>query len=507
MADHDLVKTGISGMDSILSDGIPRGNIILLEGAIGTGKTTFGVEFVYRGASQFNEPGIIVLFEVSPDKIVRDAAGLGWDLPALERAGKLKIIFTTRQVFWQELQQADSLLLSEAATMGARRIFVDGVAGVSDVHASGRRVDDRETFHVLAEGLQRENLTAVLGMEATAFSDRQPLALAEESIADTVIRLRTEEVTRATVRSIEIIKSRGQDFQMGRHTFRIVDGRGMEVYRRVQAPARRPSRDQAAAFDATTRITTGVPGLDELVNGGYLLGSTTVISGISGVGKSVMGLHYLAEGARCGQRSLMLSLDEQVPQVIRNANSIGIDLKKMIDSGTVLVQYDTPQEIEIDRHFHDIEQLVEKFKPARVVFDSLSTYGSNLGTEGRMFRDFFHALVALMKEHQIAAVYNHENPEMLGMASMMGPFHMSSLVDNILLMNWIEMGDAFRLGLTVAKMRANPNARATHECEIVDGQGMHVLPRQIPAALIRPFSSYLNLISRNPARHEDPKAT
>jgi len=173
----------------------------------------------------------------------------------------------------------------------------------------------------------------------------------------------------------------------------------------------------------------------------------------------------------------------------------------------VRVQYDTPQEIEIDRHFHDIEQLVEEFKPTRVLFDSLSTYGSNLGTTGRMFRDFFHALVALMKEHQTATVYNHENPEMLGMASMMGDFAMSSLVDNILLMNWIELGDAFRLGLTVAKMRANPNARATHECEIRDGQGMHVLPRQIPATMVRPFSSYLNLISRNPTRAPDPTPT
>ena len=111
MPTRDIVKTGIAGLDAILSDGIPRGNIILLEGAIGTGKTTLGVEFVYHGASRFDEPGIIVLFEVSPDKLVRDAAGFGWDLPALERQGKLKIIFTTRQVFRQELQQADSLLL------------------------------------------------------------------------------------------------------------------------------------------------------------------------------------------------------------------------------------------------------------------------------------------------------------------------------------------------------------------------------------------------------------
>ena len=170
MAERDLVRTGIRGLDVILSDGIPRGNIILLEGSIGTGKTTLGVEFVYRGASQFDEPGIIVLFEVSPDRLVRDAAQLGWDLPALERARKLKIIFTTRQVFAQELQQADSLLLEEAAAMGARRIFVDGVPGASGAPWSGAGVEARDTFHVLTEGLQRENLTAVLAVEATAFS-------------------------------------------------------------------------------------------------------------------------------------------------------------------------------------------------------------------------------------------------------------------------------------------------------------------------------------------------
>ena len=173
----------------------------------------------------------------------------------------------------------------------------------------------------------------------------------------------------------------------------------------------------------------------------------------------------------------------------------------------VRLEYEPPQEMEVDVHFHHIEELVKEFKPKRVVIDSLSTYGSNLGTRGRIFRDFFHALVALMKENQIAAVYNHENPEMLGMASMMGDFAMSSLVDNILLMNWIEMGDVFRLGLTVAKMRGNPNARGTNECEILNGLGLTVLPRQIPASLVRPFSSYLNLISRNPARRQDSGAT
>src|SRR2546425_140783 len=431
----NFARTGISGLDSILEGGIPRSNVTLVEGAIGTGKTTMGVEFVYRGASEFNEPGIIVLFEVSPEKVVRDAAQLGWDLTALERQGRVKIVFTTRQVLRQELQQADSLLLQEAAAMGAARLFVDGVAGVIDGGGDGQ--EPREAFHVLVEGLQRDRLTAMLAVEATALTqDRQPVL--EESIADTVIRLRMEEVQRATTRSIEIIKSRGHSYQMGRHSFRIVTGRGIEVYRRVQAP-RAASRDRAAAFDPSSRATTGVPGLDEVVNGGYFLGSTTVVAGISGVGKSVMALQSIAEGARLGEPSLMLTLDEQIPQVLRNAKSIGIDLQTHIGRGVVHLYYDPPQEIEVDHHFHTIEQIVKDFRPRRAVLDSISTYGSSLGTEGRLFRDFFHALVALMKEYQVAAVYNHENPEMLGMSSMMGAFGMSSLVDNIISIQFIKM--------------------------------------------------------------------
>jgi circadian clock protein KaiC len=292
---------------------------------------------------------------------------------------------------------------------------------------------------------------------------------------------------------------------MGSHTFRIVADRGIEVYRRVQAPRDR-KRDAASAFDPTTRVSTGVPGLDEIVNGGYFLGSTTLVVGVSGVGKSVMGLHYLAEGARRGERSLMVSLDEAPAQIVRNANTVGIDLDRHIAADLVKLQFDAPQEIEIDRHFYQLEQIIQDFKPKRVVIDSLSTYGSSLGSSARVFRDFFHAVVALMKEHQIAAIYNHENPEILGMSSMAGEYAMSSLVDNILLLNWVELGDEFRLALTVAKMRGNPTKRVTRECDIMDGKGFQVLPREVPPAAL-PFSSYYSLLSRAPERHRFPFRT
>src|SRR6476659_2444760 len=101
MAQPDLVRTGITGLESILGGGIPRGNVIVVEGPAGSGKTTLGLEFIYRGAAEFGEPGLIVLFEVSPLKIIRDAANFGWDLPELERQGKIKVVFTTRSVLQQ----------------------------------------------------------------------------------------------------------------------------------------------------------------------------------------------------------------------------------------------------------------------------------------------------------------------------------------------------------------------------------------------------------------------
>src|SRR6058998_3672778 len=289
MPESDLVKTGIKGLDEILFGGIPRGNIILLAGTAGTGKTTLGVEFVYRGARQFNEPGVIVLFEVAPDKLIRDAALFGWDLRELERDGRLKMVFTTRQVFQQELLQADSVLLAEAAEIGARRIFVDGLVRLPEPNGG----EPREAFHLLAEGLHRENLTAMLALESTM--GPAPTRAPEEFVADTILQLTIEPVQRAVLRSVEVVKSRGHEYALGRHSFRIVNGQGLEVYRRVQAP-RGQLREAGAAFDATARVATGIPGLDELVNGGYFVASTTLIVGISGAGKSVMALQFIAEG-------------------------------------------------------------------------------------------------------------------------------------------------------------------------------------------------------------------
>ena len=497
MAEQDLIKTGIQGLDELFLGGILRGNIIVVEGAPGTGKTTLGMEFIYRGVTEFNEPGMIVSFEITPDKLIRNAATLGWNLRSLEEQRKLKIISTTREVFNRELQEADSLLLSEAAEIGVRRIFVDSLRLAATLEA-----ERAETFQMLAQGLDRHGLTALLAMDLPEVQQTEHLN-PERFIADTIVLLGTQHLQRAVQRTIEIVKSRGQNYLSGTHSFSVISGKGIEIYRRVQS-RRSEKREQAAAFDPITRVPSGISGLDELLNGGYLLASATLVVGVSGVGKTIMALQYLRDGVQRGERGLIISLDEPPAQMIRNAAKIGFDLRAAVDGDLVRLWFEPPQEIEIDRHFSRIEEAIATFKPHRAVIDSLSTYESNIGSVARDYRDFFHAVVVLMKEHQVTTIYNHENPEVLGISSMMGDTKSSSLIDNIIMMNWVELGDTFRQALTIAKLRANSTNHTTQECEIVDGQGMQVLPRALAGILpARPFSSYLGLISRAPERNPD----
>ena len=226
MSENELVKTGIKGLDSILLGGIPRTNVILLQGVTGSGKTLMGLEFIYRGIDLYNEPGLIVVFETNPDKLIRDAAGFGWNLREMQRQKKLQIIFTSPQVFDQELRSPDSLLLETATEIGAQRIFVDGIgllhSGPIDGAAGlGRR---RELLQQLMESLSRENLTAIFSLELGSTPDTIATVEMADFLADTVIQLNRDRRGRRVWRSLEVLKSRGQDYEPGEHTLQITGG-------------------------------------------------------------------------------------------------------------------------------------------------------------------------------------------------------------------------------------------------------------------------------------------
>jgi circadian clock protein KaiC len=507
MANGHLIPTGIAGLDDILHGGIPRGNIILVEGAAGTGKTLLGMEFVYRGITAHNEPGIIVSFEVAPQKLIRDAVNFGWNLEELQQQNKLKIIFTSPPVLSQELRSPDSLLLETASQMGAARIFIDGVSLLRTVTNNINNADEgngngvgcyRQLLQQLLEGLQRENLTAILSHEATAV-EQQAFALEiTEYLADTVLFLRREDNRRGTHRSLEIAKSRGQDYDAGRHTLRITSGKGLEVFRRVQAAPRDIGKEKQPT-SSTRQSVIGSGPLDELFGGGVFDGSVTMVVGISGSGKTVLGTQLLLEGVKNGKRGLMVSLDEHPEQVMRNAETLGLNLRQHLDSGVIQFFYDCPRELELDVHFARITRTIEEHKIERLIVDGLTSYTSALEDE-QQYREFFHALVSYTKQRLMTTFLSYENPELFGLNQFMPDFPVSSIVDNIVLLNFVELGNTLHRAVTVAKARGSANQFATREFTIGPG-GISLVPLDQAQALpILPFSSYYGLLSRAPTR-------
>jgi len=503
MTQSSFVKTGVAGLDSVLLEGIPYTNVILVHGGAGTGKTLLGTEFIYRGITEYNEPGLIVTFETSPEKLVRDAAHFGWDLEKLERANKLKVIFTSPQVFETELHSSDSLLLETAAELGAGRIFIDGIGLLRPVSNSPYPLpwngpgSYRELLQQLLQGLDREKLTTMFSHESSALAESQATLEIAAFLADTVIGLGYDRDDRLAHRTLEIVKSRGQDYVRGKHTLRIAAGKGLEVFRRVQAPLI-SKREQPTS--RIKRSVIEVPAVDDLIGGGLYDGSTTMVVGMSGAGKTVLGMQFLAEGAiKQQKRGLLVSLDEHPAQIIRNAETLGIDLQTLLDSGMLQIFYESPQELEIDPHYDRLVRTIEERNIERLVIDGVTTYSTAL-VDQRAYRDFFHAIVAFSKDRLITALFSYENPELFGLSTYMPEFRVNSIVDNIILLSLVELGNTLHRSISVVKSRGCKHEFATREFTIGNG-GISVLSVDENAVLTaQPIESYSSLLSRAPTR-------
>ena len=501
MTERSVVRTGVEGLDAIFLGGIPKTNVIMVQGATGTGKTLLGMEFIYRGITLFDEPGIIVVFESRPERLVRDGAEFGWNLEELQEQQKLKIVFTTPEVLETELRSPDSLLLEAAAAIGAKRIFIDGIGLLrpqSNDALSAKDSSYRELLQQLLEGLSRQNLTAIFSLEVGILPETQLTLEMAAYLADTLIEVTHDRRSRLGHRGLEVVKSRGQDFVSGKHTLKITSGLGLEVFRRAQSPI---SRNLSQPTSTAMRSVIGVQALDDLIGGGIYDGSTTMVVGVSGAGKTVLGTQLLVEGAlKQGKRGLLVSLDEHPAQITRNAATVGINLQEQINAGTLHILYESPQELEIDSHYARLVRTIEKYDIQRLVIDGVTSYSTALDDQ-RSYRDFFHALVAYAKGRLMTTFFNYENPELFGLSAYMPEFPVSSIVDNIIVLSLVELGSTLHRSIAVVKARGCRHEFDTREFTIGPG-GIHLLPLdknvELPAMAMETYSS---VMSRAPTRY------
>lgn len=495
---RSFVKTGIFGLDEILLGGVIRGNVIILEGMPGTGKTTLALEFMYRGALEQNEPGLIVTFETSPEKLKRDAASFGWDLEDLERKKKLKIVYTSPSVLIEELQTHDGVLSREIKAIGAKRVLIDGL---TPLRIFGERIGGRpyrESLHLLIDTLIRFDVTPLLTTETVGTNPIGETGSREEQyLGDTVITVRNQARRRSVHRSIEIAKSRGQDFFTGRHSLKIVNEVGIRVFPRVYA---RP-KVMIEQPTSTTRVSTGNLALNDMLGGGVLEGSVTLVVGISGTGKTVSGMQFLGEAAKNGGKGLFVSLDEHPAQIARNAANLKLEFKNQLDAGNIHIHYDSPLEVDIDEHFYSIRDLVERNKITHVVIDSVAAYENAQPEEAR---EFLVALATYFKDRLIPAFFNFECPELLGISQISDHLKSSAIVDNIVLLNYVEISTLIRRAITIPKARGSKPDQRTREYLIEPG-GISILDDRTAEGIERvpqlPLSSYYGVLARAPTRH------
>lgn len=479
--DSDQVAVGVAGLDAILLGGLSRHNQVLLEGPAGTGKTSLALSFLYAGAVCHDEPGLLISCEVSPSKLLRDARGFGWELDGLLRCGMLKVLEITPAVLLKELRASEGALVAEWRALGIKRLVIDGLGSLGLSHDT----DFRSSLQQLSTGLRRLGMTVLI----TRVTGAAQMELAEaRSVFDTVIALdRTSggshQRAKRTQRTIEVLKSRGQDFIAGKHTLRLEAGRGVAVYQRASSRVSVPSLSLAAS----ALQSFGSEDLDRLLGGGLYPGSVTLISGSAGTGKTVAGLQFLAEGAQLGEPGLLISLAETPAQLLRNAQSLELDLDALSRREQLVMLHEAPLELSLDVHFESIVTSIERHQIQRVVFDSVSLYEQTNPDEAV---GFLLAIAGYCKARGLLTVLNYESPDSLATSQVGELLHGSQLVDNLIVLGRVTSAAGSSHTITVPKARGRRNLQVTRPYAIEVG-GLSLLDDQTleDRAELRPYPS------------------
>jgi circadian clock protein KaiC len=457
--------TGITGFDQITHGGLPKGRPTIVCGGPGCGKTMFAMEFLVRGATEFNEPGVLMTFEETGDEMTKNVASLGFDLKSLAARKKIRMDYV--KIEPAEIQETGAYDLEglfvrlqyAVDSIGAKRVVLDTLEAVfSGFNNTGvLRAEIRRLFRWLKD----RGLTTVV----TAERGDGPLTRygLEEYVSDCVIFLDHRVNEQVSTRRMRIIKYRGTSHGGDEYPF-LIDERGFSVL---------PSTSMRLDHNVSSqRISSGVPDLDNMLEGkGFYKGTSILVSGTAGSGKSSLGASFADRSCLDGRKTLYVAFEESPLQAVRNMRSIGINLERHIKKGILQFQAWRPTQSGLEMHLLRIHKLIEDFDPQVVVIDPVSNLmmGNLHEVHSMLMR-----MIDFLKTRQITAMLTSltEGSQKDFEQTDVG---ISSLIDTWILVRDVELSGERNRCIYILKSRGMDHSNQVREF-VLSSHGIRLLP-------------------------------
>jgi circadian clock protein KaiC len=453
--------TGIKGLDEITGGGLPLGRPTLVCGGTGCGKTLLAMEFLVRGAIEYGEPGVYMSFEEKSEELTKNFVSLGFDLNELVARKKLALDYV--HIERSEIEEAGEYDLEglfirvgyAIDAIGAKRVVLDTIETLFSGFSN--EVILRAELRRLFSFLKDKGVTAVItGEQGEQTLTRFGL---EEYVADCVIFLSHKVAEQIATRRLRIVKYRGSAHGTNEYPF-LIDEQGFSVM-----PISSIGLDHAASSE---RISCGIPRLDTMLGGkGYYRGSSVLVTGTAGTGKSSMAAHFVDDACRRGERCLYFAFEESRNQIIRNMRSIGIDLEQWVNKGLLEFRNSRPTLYGLEMHLVTMHKAIEGFNPAIVVVDPISNLVA--AASPMEVRSMLSRLIDYLKMKGITAFCTDLATGTTGSTSLEHTeIGIASLMDTWLLLQVIEASGERNRGLYILKSRGMEHSNQIREFCLTD---------------------------------------
>jgi circadian clock protein KaiC len=456
--------TGIAGLDEITNGGLPAGRPTLVSGGPGSGKTLLGITFLVNGATLFDEPGVLMSFEENAEELAEDVASLGFDLAGLAEQGKLLVDYV--HIDRSEIEETGDYDLEglfvrldlAVRSVGAKRVVLDTIESLFGglQNETILRAELRRLFRWLRD---RDLTVVITGERGASTLTRHGL---EEYVTDAVIQLDHRVHEQISTRRIRVVKYRGSQHGTNEYPF-LIDAHGFTVL---------PVTSLALQHEASLeRVSSGLPRLDDMLGGkGYYRGSTILLSGTAGTGKTTLAAHFAEAACQRGERCLYFLFEESPQQMIRNMRSAGVDLQPFIDQGLLQFHAERPSRHGLETHLTVMHREVEQFRPDVVVIDPITNLLA-VGTQIDV-RTMLTRIIDFFKVGQITAVFT--SLTFAGSDLETTQVVISSLMDTWILTTAKTTGRRRHRWLYVLKSRGMAHSDYVHEFRFTD-RGIDIL--------------------------------